>query len=342
MAQPSDPRRATAGGFAWRGALGGLGGRDEGGDAGDDLGALQQRRVALVGYLQHIKAGAARPHGFDGRRRQNVRIAAADDHDRHPGKGVELVPQVRERPLEIGRRERLHQPHVVIGNDASARRLERPACEGDPVVTAQLRKLAGEQGAQDVACVLEACRLRQLADIALDPHHALGLDHRADVVEHAGGDRGRAGHGKEHGQDAPARRPYERRLADVECGEHCQNVGEFDRQAVIGRIGIVVRAAATTRIERDHASRRIRIVRQRGRQCLEVGRGAREPRQAHHRQRRRDPRPKGARKRGHMAAHVQLEPVLGGDEDAGGGIGNHSKYVLSDIGASRRRRPRAI
>src|SRR5262245_64190656 len=33
---------------------------------------------------------------------------------------------------------------------------------------------------------------RSLADIALDPHQTLEIDHRADIIEHAARDRGRA------------------------------------------------------------------------------------------------------------------------------------------------------
>ena len=106
-------------------------------------------------------------------------------------KRVELLPQRRQRLCEVGCLERGRQLHVVIGNDASAFLLERPAREGDPVVVAQFGKLAAEQPPQDVGRVAEARRLRQLADIALDPHQAVEVDHRADVVEHAAGDRSR-------------------------------------------------------------------------------------------------------------------------------------------------------
>src|SRR5262249_27934926 len=122
--------------------------------------------------------------------------------------------------------------------------------EGGPVVAAPFGKRVGEPPLQGVGCRGKARELRQLADITLDPHQALKVDHRADVVEHAAGDRSRSGDSKEHGQDAAARGSHECRPADVERGEHGKDIGEFDRQIVVRRLAVVVGFAAAAIIER--------------------------------------------------------------------------------------------
>ena len=68
-------------------------------------------------------------------------------------KCVEFLPQRRQRLCEVGCLERGGQLHVVIGHDASAGLLERPARECGPVVVVQLGELAAERTAQDVGCV---------------------------------------------------------------------------------------------------------------------------------------------------------------------------------------------
>src|SRR5712691_13202529 len=87
--------------------------RDEAGDAADDLGLVEQRRMTLVGDLDEIEVGAARTHGLEGRARQNVGISAADHHQRHAGERVELRPQSGERPLQIDAVENRRELRVV-------------------------------------------------------------------------------------------------------------------------------------------------------------------------------------------------------------------------------------
>src|SRR5262249_26413303 len=73
--------------------------------------------------------------------------------------------------------------------------------------------------------------------------------HRADIVEHAAGDRGRSGDGQEHCQDAAAGGADECRPADTERREHGKHVGELDLQIVICRRAVVVGFAATAIVE---------------------------------------------------------------------------------------------
>ena len=263
-----------------------------------------------------------RAHRIDCGRRQQVRIAAADHHDRHAGQCVELLPERGQRLCEVGCLERGGQLHVVIGDDASACLLERPARERGPVVVAQFGELAPEQTAQDVGRVAHARRRRELADIALDPDQSFEVDHGADVVEHAAGDRSRTGHREQHCQQTAARRSNEDRPGDVERGQCRDEIGEFDRQAVICRIAVIVGSAAATGVEGDHAPRSVRIARQPSCQRLEVSAGARKSRQADHRQGGRGSRP--------IAAHMEPQPVLGRDKDACCSRGAHSGLSVRD------------
>ena len=174
--------------------------------------------------------------------------------------------------------------HVVVGNDATPGVLERPARKGDPLVVAQLGELRAEQPPQDVGRLMQARHPRQLADIALDPHQALRVDDRADIVEDAAGERGRPRRGEQHGQDPAARRADEHGAGDPERGQHRQDVGQLDLDIVVRRIAVVIRSAAAAQVERKDAPRRRRVGRERGRECLEVGAGACQPRQAYSRQ----------------------------------------------------------
>ena len=113
-----------------------------------------------------------------------------------------------------------------------------------------------------------------------------------------------------------------RSLGDAERGQHRDKIGEFDRQAVVRRIGIVIGSAAATRVEGDHAPRSFRIARQPGRQRVEVGAGARESRQTNDRQAGAGSRP--------IAAYMESEPVLGCDKDACCRTGTHSRFSIRD------------
>ncbi len=154
----------------------------------------------------------------------------------------------------------------------------------------------------------KACQCRQLADIALDPHQTRKVDHRADIVEHAARDRGRARDRQEHRQDAAARGADEHRPADTERREHGKHVGELDLQIVVCRLAVVVRFAATAIVEGKDAPRSLAVARQRHRQRIEIGGGPRQTGQADHRQ--------GAVRARAMGADVQSQAVLRAHEQA--------------------------
>src|SRR5262252_11232573 len=270
--------------------------------------------MALVGHLDHLERAAALVHGLDGCRRQNVRIGAANDHHRYAPECVELLPQRRQWLRGPDRLQDRRELWVVIGNELPASLFERCPREGEPVVVAPLGKVAAEPPSQGVGCRGEAWKLRQFADIALDPHQALEVDHRADVVEHAAGDRGRAREGKQHRQDAAARGSDECRLADAERGEHGKHVGELDLQIVVRRLAVVVRFAAAARVEGEDRPRMLAIPRKRRRQRVEIGGGPRQAGQADHRQ--------GVVRARAIGAHMQSQAILRAYEQAaasGGG-----------------------
>ena len=268
--------------------------RHEGGDARDRPGIGQERRVAFVRHLDDLETLAARAHGINRGRRQDVGMAAADHHRADAGKRVELGPHRRQRLRRIEALESDGEFRVVIGDDAPVDLFENAVRERHPVFVAQPRKVAAEQTPKNVRGIVEVRRLRQLADVALDAHEALDLDHRADVVEHAARDRRRARGGKQHGHETAARGADEHRARDAERGEHGEDVAEFDHDVVIGGIAVVFRFAAAARIEHEDRPRCLGIAGERGRERLEVRSVARQPRQAHHRQRRARPPPPAA------------------------------------------------
>ena len=84
--------------------------RDEFRDAPDHVRLRQKRRVPLVRHLDGFHGAAARPHGGDRRRRQQIGIRAAHHHQRHVGERVEFLPQRRQRPFEIDAFHGLGEP----------------------------------------------------------------------------------------------------------------------------------------------------------------------------------------------------------------------------------------
>jgi hypothetical protein len=64
----------------------------------------------------------------------------------------------------------------------------------------------------------------------LIPDQSFELDHGADVIEHAAGDRSRTGHGEQHCQQTAARRSNEDRPGDVERGQHRHEIGQLHHQ----------------------------------------------------------------------------------------------------------------
>src|SRR5262249_10129369 len=206
------------------------------------------------------------------------------------------------------------------------RLFERPPGKAKPVGIAPFWKVAAEEPLQDVRCVAKACRLRQLADVAFDSHQTPGLDYRADIVEHAAGDRGRAGDGEQHGQDAPARGSNECCAPDAERGEDREQVGELDLQIIIRRTTVVLRFAAPAIIQRE--DKRLASAQEDGRQVRKIGRGGRQAGQTNDGQ--------SARCAGTVGACVQPQPVLRGDEDASTGGG--ASPVGTDGGDGMRHR----
>ncbi len=90
------------------------------------------------------------------------------------------------------------------------------------------------------------------------------------------------------------------------------HVAKLDRQIVVFRIAVVVRLAASARIDRNHTSRR-RAIRQSRRQRVKIGDGSRQARQADHRQSRRRART--------VFSHMQPQAVLRSNERAFSGRG---------------------
>ena len=225
-----------------------------------------------------------------------------------PRSEFELVPQRRQRPLDVDVGERPRQPDV-IGRRQRAILHEPGAVRGrEPPLRRDQRKLRGEQAAQNLGAVGKTARRRQLADIALQPHQPLQLDHRADIVQHGAGDRGRMRHAHEHGQKPAPRTADEDRRPHAERGQNRRHVGELDREIIVFRIAVVVGLAATAQIDGDDATRQRHIVRQGRRQRVEIAHGARQSRQA-------DDRNAG-RGAATVLLHMQAQTVLRGDKEA--------------------------
>jgi len=101
MLRPLSRRRSV---FAARGKIR---------DARDRVRLRQQRRMALVGHLDRLQRGAARPHGLDGGGRQDVGIGAADHHHRPILKRVELLPERRKGLFEVDAFQRRGELDVI-------------------------------------------------------------------------------------------------------------------------------------------------------------------------------------------------------------------------------------
>ena len=126
--------------------------------------------------------------------------------------------------------------------------------EGAPVGIVPFGKVTAEALPQRTGRLAKACRLRQLADIALDAHEPFQLDHGTDVVEHAPRNRGRAGDSEQHGQNSPARGSDERGAADPERGEDRQHIRELHVKVVVCRMGVEVGFAPPAIIEGEDAA----------------------------------------------------------------------------------------
>ena len=99
---------------------------------------------------------------------------------------------------------------------------------------------------------------------------AVGLDHRADVVENNGLQHGRP-HRAEHMDDQPAARGAdEGRLLDAERRQPGKDVAGFDADIVMADIGIVGRLPAPAIVEGDDLARTVSPRRQMQRQLMKV------------------------------------------------------------------------
>ena len=102
-------------------------------------------------------------------------------------------------------------------------------------------------------------------------------------------------------------------------------------RAVVARVAVVIGEAAAAVVDREHAPRRLGVGRERRGQIVEIGSGAGQAWQAHHRQAGRKPRA--------VAPHVELEAIGGGDENAArlDACGAAVRHELSVPAADRRR-----
>ena len=71
------------------------------------------RRVALIGNLDGLHAGAPGAHTLHRRRRKYVGIGAANDQHRHAGERIEFMPQRWHRTIDIDARERTRDAEIV-------------------------------------------------------------------------------------------------------------------------------------------------------------------------------------------------------------------------------------
>src|SRR6516165_12718733 len=104
--------------------------------------------------------------------------------------------------LQIGSLQRSGHLQIIVGHQPAA--VLAPGAPGkrDPILRCELRELRVEPPPQDVRALLEAAWDGELSQIALDPHPALRLDHRTNVVEDDTGDRRRPPYRQHHGEEA--------------------------------------------------------------------------------------------------------------------------------------------
>src|SRR4051794_18275057 len=127
---------------------------------------------------------------------------------------------------------------IVVGNDPAALIAKHALCKLRPIGGRERRKLRTEELAQRLRRLLETFWLRQLADIAPDPCEPGRLDHWPDVVEDHASDDGRSGRAEQHGEESAARSSNKNGFADLKRGEHREDIGKLDRQAVVVRIAV--------------------------------------------------------------------------------------------------------
>ena len=94
---------------------------------------------------------------------------------------------------------------VVLRHEAAVALLEREAGVSLPIGVVEGGELRARRGFQQVDGIGPRRRPRQRADIAADAHQPLGLDHRADVVEHGAAQQGGTRRCGDHDVQAAAR-----------------------------------------------------------------------------------------------------------------------------------------
>src|SRR6516164_5268158 len=85
--------------------------------------------------------------------------------------------------LQIDSLQRSGELEIVVGHQSAAVLAPGALGKRDPILRRELRELRVEPPPQDFRTLLEVARDRKLSQITLNPHPALRLDDRADVVE---------------------------------------------------------------------------------------------------------------------------------------------------------------
>src|SRR5690349_23481860 len=103
---------------------------------------------------------------------------------------------------QIGSLQRSSQIQIVVGHQSAAVLAPSALGKRDPILRCELRELRAEPPPQDFRTLLEVAWDGKLSHVALDPHPALRLDDRADVVEDDTADSRRPRYGQHHGEKA--------------------------------------------------------------------------------------------------------------------------------------------
>jgi hypothetical protein len=206
-------------------------------------------------------------------------------------------PQGRGRLLGVDRLERRRDLRIVVEHEPLAGL--RPGAPGlrEPLRGRHRGELRVAEPAQHFGPVGETARRRHLADVALDAHEPLGLDHRADVVEdHAGKRAGPCG-AEQHRENSAPRGAEHDGPPDIERSEDGQYVRELQRERIVVRIGVVGGTPASARIDGEDQPRLGGVPAERQSKLMKVRAVAGEAGQADDRE--------PPRSRRSVAAHMQ-------------------------------------
>src|SRR5262249_40807119 len=175
--------------------------------------------------------------------------------------------------LQIGSLQRSGELEIVVGHQSAAVLAPRALGKRDPILRCELRELRVEPPPQDFRTLLEVAWDRKLSQIALDPHPALRLDDRTDVVEDGTADSRRPPYGQHHGEKAPVGGAEKYGRRDLERDQDGREVGERDGKRVVVGVAVVFGLAVTAIINRQYKPRLGRVGRQRRCQGMKVGYG---------------------------------------------------------------------